>query len=168
MQFKYCPNCASDSIEFDDIKKYSCPDCGLEYYHNTASAVIAILVYKGKIVFTIRNQNPSKGCLDLPGGFSDPDETAEEAVRREVKEELSVELEKIEYLGTFPNTYFYKDFQYTTCDVVYVSEISELPYNIEKEEISEIRLISPTEIPFDEIPFNSIKCCLSEFIKTVE
>lgn len=164
MSFNYCPNCASRSVRYDGMKKYSCPDCGFEFYNNTASAVAGILLYNDTILFTVRNQEPQKGKLDLPGGFTDPGESAEEALIREVHEELGIKINALKYVGTFPNTYPYKGFKYTTCDVVYAAEINELPQVIEEDEISEIKLIHPDDINLDAIPFSSIRNAIAFFI----
>lgn len=53
-----------------------------------------------------RAQEPQKGEWDLPGGFLEYDETAEECVLREIQEETGMTNVVIkEYLGTFPSTY---------------------------------------------------------------
>jgi NAD+ diphosphatase len=43
-----------------------------------------------KILLGKRNRQPDKGKLNLPGGFVDPDETLEQAIARELKEELGL------------------------------------------------------------------------------
>lgn len=80
--FKYCPNCSSQNLTYVNNFKLHCSDCDFVLYHNIAAAVAIIFTYEDKILFTERNVDPDKGKLDLPGGFIDPNETAEEAACR--------------------------------------------------------------------------------------
>lgn len=161
--FNQCPNCGSSDIDFKDNKKFSCRECGFIYFHNVAAAVGVVLEYGKKIFLIKRAKEPSKGKLDLPGGFVDPNESAEEAVIREIKEELKVDIKEPKYLGSYPNVYKYKDVLYHTCDLFYYCKIDICPKNFDAEEIMELILTNPSEVPEDEIAFESVKKCLSLF-----
>ena len=161
--FNYCPACGSGDISFDDIKKVGCRDCSFTYYHNVAAAVAAILEYDKKIVLIERAKDPGKGKLDLPGGFVDPKESAEEAIKREIKEELTINLRELRYLGSCPNIYKYEDVIYHTCDLFFYSKIDALSADFDRTEIEELILINPLEIPDDRIAFESVKMGLGIF-----
>ena len=45
--FKNCPRCGKTGIRSYQINALKCPTCGFLYFHNTASAVAAIIVDKG-------------------------------------------------------------------------------------------------------------------------
>lgn len=64
-----------------------------------------------------RAKDPAKGTLDLPGGFVDLHESAEEAVRREVKEETGLDVKSSRYLFSIPNIYLYSGFEVHTEDL---------------------------------------------------
>lgn len=162
--FKYCPNCSSESISYDGLKKYVCETCGWTYYQNAATAVMAILTCKGKLLFTVRAKNPEIGKLDFPGGFVDPGETAEHALYRELHEELGLTNLEFEYLGSAVNRYEYKNICYPTCDLIYTTQISTLPQTIDPKEIADIRLLSPDEINFEEIGFQSVKAAIQLYL----
>ena len=58
------------------------------YYFNPSSAVACFIRNsRGELLLVRRAKEPAKGRLDLPGGFVDMHESAEEAAQREVKEE---------------------------------------------------------------------------------
>jgi NAD+ diphosphatase len=154
--FKYCPNCRSENIVFDKNTKYNCNDCELEFFQNIAAGVVGIYTFEGKILFQVRAQEPAKGKLDAPGGFMNIGETAEEALRRETKEEIGLDLNDFTYLGTAPNVYPYKGFIYNVCDLIFHKEISKLPDKFDKSEVVEIIMIETEKIVENEIAFPSI------------
>lgn len=162
--FRYCPSCGSKGILFDGVKELRCQTCSFTYFHNSAAAVGIILEYGDQILLIKRNNEPSKGKLDLPGGFVDPNESVEEAAKREVREELNMELGMLKYLGSQPNTYEYKGVTYKTCDLFFSSRIDTIPTDLDKTEIKELILVSRSEIPLEEIAFESTKKML-RFLK---
>lgn len=124
--FIYCPKCGSKKIENKANRKWFCPECGFDLYNNVAAAVGVIIFDKDfNILLEKRAKNPRKDYLALPGGFVDPDETAEEAVIRECKEEIGAEIKDIKFLCTFPNTYEYKNIVYKTCDMFFTAKLPE-------------------------------------------
>ncbi|MBN2182683.1 MAG: NUDIX domain-containing protein [Sedimentisphaerales bacterium] len=163
--FEYCPSCGSKEIYFDNIKMFRCEACSFTFFHNVAAAAAAVLEYEGKILTIKRDLEPAKGKLDLPGGFVDPKETAEEGLRREIKEELNIDLGEMKYLGSYPNIYKYKGVPYNTCDLIFYSKINAFPTQLEKSEIEELVLIDPANIPADKIAFESTIKALELFAK---
>ena len=164
--FKYCPNCASLNIEYKNNFKFVCLDCKFVLYHNIAAAVAVIIKHKNQILFTIRNVDPDKGKLDLPGGFIDPKENAEAAACREIKEELGLSLSEnnLKYITTAPNNYLYKNVLYRTMDIFYEYELhSQTEMNLEKEEIKGIVWLSIENIDLNAIGFVSIKKVINDY-----
>ena len=70
-------------------------------YRNPTPTVDAILQKGSGVLMIRRKKDPFKGRLALPGGFVNEGETAEDAVRREVREEASLEVEPIDILGVY-------------------------------------------------------------------
>lgn len=178
--FKYCPSCACEKIKFTK-NVFRCPYCGLIFYQNTAAATGCLINIPDtdgeKIVFLVRGKDPSKGKLDLPGGFVDPGEGVLEGLYRELKEELNwtpgiPEGENLysvfKLFASFPNNYFYKGFNYNTCDMYFSLNAPGLkPEDLcmERSEISEIRFLKYTEIDFEELAFDSTKRAVKAYIE---
>ncbi|MCR4736164.1 MAG: NUDIX domain-containing protein [Treponema sp.] len=122
--FNFCPKCGGKSVKNHSNRKWTCPDCGYELYCNVAAAV-GVIIYdtKGNILLEVRAKNPRKGFLALPGGFVDADESAENAIVRECKEEIGVDLCDLRFLCTNPNTYEYKNVEYKTCDIFFTAKL---------------------------------------------
>jgi len=161
--FEYCPSCGSNAIAFDSFKKFYCKECNFTYFHNVAAAAAAVLEYDGRIVLVMRSREPCHGKLDLPGGFIDPNESAEDALRREIKEELSIELGTVGYLTSCPNFYEYKGIPYCTCDLFFYSRLDARPETFDESEIKELILLKPSDVQYDKIAFESTKACLKFF-----
>ncbi len=166
--FNHCPNCRIPEIFFDGTKEFRCQECSFTYFHNTAAAVGVILEYGEQIVLLKRNREPAKGKLDLPGGFVDPGESAEEAVRREVREELYMDLGALKYLSSYSNTYEYKGVTYTTCDLFFSNRIDALPTKFDISEIEQLILMRPSDIPEEHIAFESLKMWLNDFKRGID
>lgn len=114
--FTVCPVCGGKNI-ISTPRKWTCPDCLFDLYNNVAASV-AIIIYDNErnILLLERAKEPRSGFMALPGGFVDPDESLEEAAKRECFEETHYALTSAKYLCSFPNSYEYKGVHYKTCD----------------------------------------------------
>lgn len=67
----------------------------------------AAIVKDGRALATVRARDPEKGRLDVPGGFLGPGEHPLDALKREVREELGIEIDaRVEDLVSMvPHTY---------------------------------------------------------------
>lgn len=99
-------------------KSKQCTTCGFVYYFNPSSAVACFIRNAaGEILLVRRAKDPAKDTLDLPGGFVDMHESAEEAAHREVKEETGLDITECRYLFSIPNLYMYSGFEVHTVDM---------------------------------------------------
>lgn len=165
--FDYCPSCGSKDIRFDGIKEFRCKVCSFTYYHNVAIGVGAILELDGKIVVIERGKEPGKGKLDLPGGFVEAGETAEEALVREVREEIGIAMSgaALQYFGSYPNMYKYKGVVYQTCDLFFHCRTELRPKDFDEQEVQSVSLVNPAELSPDKIAFPSVRSCLGRFLQ---
>ena len=76
-----------------------CKECGYTVYPRIAPAVI-VLVTKGDRVLLQRNTHYKGVVWSLVAGFVDAGESLEDAVRREIREEASIEVKDIRYFGS--------------------------------------------------------------------
>jgi len=101
---KYCPECASTLIlrRIDGVDRKVCvsPECGFVHWDNPVPVVAALIEYQGKIVLARNSQWPD-GMFSLVTGYLERSETPEEAVVREVKEELGLDSKAQEFIGCY-------------------------------------------------------------------
>ena len=73
----------------------------------TIKVVAAIIIKDGQVFATQRGYGEFKGWWEFPGGKMEPGESPQEALRREIREELDAEIEVRELLETvewdYPN-----------------------------------------------------------------
>ena len=99
----YCTTCGQETIA-QTPNHYICAN----QHHNYVDAVPAGIAYvlKGdQVLFGVRSTPPNPGKLNIPGGFLEIGETAEQAALREIKEELGIDVELIDYLGSYATHY---------------------------------------------------------------
>ena len=153
--FIYCPKCSSGNLVNRDNKAISCKDCDYVFYQNNASAVAVIIKHEDQIVLVKRARNPKRGMLDFPGGFVDPFESLEEAVHREIAEELGIELEEVKYLDSAPNVYEYRGVTYLTTDCYFTGRAKDFSQIKPADDVSDYILVDPKEIDLDQMAFES-------------
>ncbi len=102
---KYCPQCGPELVQsqMDEKVRKHCPDatdCGYVYWNNPVPVVGAIVEHEGDIILA-RNAAWPLEWYGLITGFLEKGESAEQGILRELKEELSLEGEIVEFVGIY-------------------------------------------------------------------
>lgn len=100
---KYCPNCRAILVlrNLDDRERLHCEEsCGFVHWGNPTPVVAAIVEYQEKILLA-RNAQWPEGWFALITGFLEAAETPQQAVIREVKEELNLDAEIESFVGNY-------------------------------------------------------------------
>lgn len=91
--FRFCPVDGTALDEPDKEEGSRCGQCGRTWYRNSSPVVGCVIVRDGKALLTERGIEPHKGKLDTPGGFLLNGEHPIDGLKRELKEELGIEIE---------------------------------------------------------------------------
>jgi ADP-ribose pyrophosphatase YjhB (NUDIX family) len=174
-KFQYCPVCGSNKFEINNFKSKKCSSCGFTYYANPCSATAAIILRTvsdasgnshEEMLAVQRAKDPAKGTLDLPGGFCDMYETVEEGMRREIKEEIGLEVDEITYLFSSPNVYQYSGMGVHTLDMDFLVRLKgEIPQIHAADDATEARWIPIDEINPEEFGLTSIRNAVIRFLR---
>lgn len=100
---KYCGVCGAPMTFHTDISK-RCTGCGKEVWPQLATAII-VLIHKGDEILLVRAKNFRHEFFGLVAGFVETGETLEEAVHREVLEEVGLTITNVRYFGSQPWPY---------------------------------------------------------------
>lgn len=165
--FKFCPKCGDNKILWRELRRsYKCEVCNFDYYVNNSAAVACLITNNlGEILLTRRAFDPNKGMLDLPGGFVEPLETAEEAVIREIREELNLVVTKIKYLVSYPNLYPFSGIVVPTIDLAFTCEVNGLKSMKPDDDVASIEFIHPRKIDMNELCADSMKRIIQFYLQ---
>ena len=104
---QFCSQCGSPTDPHATDRARVCHNCGLQSFPRLSPAII-VRVTRGRELLLARSPRFPKGRYSVLAGFVEPGETLEEAVIREVREEVGIEIEEIRYFGSqpwpFPNS----------------------------------------------------------------
>ena len=163
-QFRFCPACGAGALERHSEKSVRCAGCGFLYYFNAAAAVAALITDReGRLLVTRRAHDPVRGTLDLPGGFVDARESAEEALQREIREELNLEITGLRYLFSVSNIYDYQRVRYHTLDMAFTCEVHDLAALQTSDEVADVLFLRRAELDVSAFGLASIKEIITRF-----
>lgn len=162
--FEFCPRCGSKQFEINGERSRHCADCNLTYYANASASTAAFITNsKGEILLTTRAFNPAKGMLDLPGGFVDMNETAEEAIIREIKEELNINIQDPQYLFSLPNEYEFSGITIHTLDLFFLVKIDDNTIITTDDDVASAQFFDLKHVNTENIGLKSIKTAIEKF-----
>lgn len=134
------------------MEKESCEICA---FKNPKATSTAIIIQNNKLLLLKRNQEPFLGLWDLPGGFLQKNEIPKEALKRELEEELNVNVVSFEFIKTIAGSYQWKEKNIPILDHFYLTEISG--DIILDPENSELAFVDLKTLSADTVAFESGK-----------
>lgn len=103
-RYRYCPHCAhalEDRLVESKLRQI-CPACNFIHFPDPKVAVVALIEQGERVLLIRRAVEPARGLWALPGGYMDAGEMPEDALRREIQEEVGVSIRVAELLEIFP------------------------------------------------------------------
>ena len=98
---RYCGRCGNPTEKKADERAKICPRCGLVNYPRLSPAMIVAVRKGDRILLAHSKRFPGK-FYSVLAGFVEPGETLEECVKREVREEVGIEVQNVRYFGSQP------------------------------------------------------------------
>jgi len=136
---QYCSQCgAKTSKKLNEYAKV-CSNCGFTVYPRISPCVIVAVLNEDKILL-IRSKHFKVDFYTVISGFVESGETLEECLRREVKEEVGIEVKNISYFGSqpwpFPDSLM----------IAFTAEYDSGDITIDEEEIVDARWFTAGEL----------------------
>ncbi|MFT6750286.1 MAG: NAD+ diphosphatase [Candidatus Azotimanducaceae bacterium] len=104
---KYCGQCGGATTIENSDRSRSCTICNIHFYPRLSPSII-VLVTKGEEVLLAKNAHARANFYSTLAGFIEPGESIEEAVHREVMEEVGIKIKNLKYFSSqswpFPNS----------------------------------------------------------------
>ncbi len=158
----YCPDCGgrlrAPLPELEGNPPLVCTACGQPVYLDPKVAAACVVDLGGRLVLLRRAQRDSAyGRWILPGGHVDRGEVVTRAARREVAEEvgLEVELEGLVGVYSYPGN--------PVVLIVYAARAVSGSLKASGEAL-EVRAFAPRELPWDQFGFTSTADALKDYL----
>lgn len=163
--FHYCPHCGSPNFIEHNFKSKQCMRCHFTYYANPSAATACFIINEKKeLLIAKRAKEPAKGTLDLPGGFVDMGENAEDAIRREIAEETSLIIDNPKYLFSLPNIYHYSGMEIHTLDLFFEVKINQEYCPKAADDVAELFFMPLTQLSPESFGLNSIQAAIKKYL----
>lgn len=137
---QHCGQCGGATVPSDFDRSRQCPDCNQLYYPRLAPSII-VLVTRGEELLLARNVHARGKFYSTLAGFIEPGESIEEAVHREVREEVGIRIRNLAYFGSqawpFPNSLM----------LGFHAEYDSGEFVLQDDEIAEARWFHYTDLP---------------------
>lgn len=144
-EMHFCSVCGKPLVESGELSARECPVCHKIYFPRIEPCVI-VLVHKGEKILLARHAQRNQDIYACIAGFIESGETAEQAVKREVKEEIGIEIQNVVYKGSqswpFPDQLM----------LAFTAEYKSGEIVLQKEEISDAGWFSKDECPATPLP----------------
>jgi NAD+ diphosphatase len=98
---QFCGRCGTATVLKEGERSRVCPSCAQLHYPRIAPAIM-VLVQRGSEFLLARSPHFPPGMYSALAGFTEPGETLEQTIVREVREEVSIEIDNIRYFASQP------------------------------------------------------------------
>lgn len=159
--YRYCPVCGGTLenrlLKPEEPERMICPGCRFVFYLDPKVVACVITEINGQIVMLRRGIPPGIGLWAIPGGFVDAGESVTDAAAREAWEEVRLNVAINSLVGVYSYTGI------SSVIIVYEATVLEgVPQAA--DEVLEVQLFAPSEIPWGEIAFSSTRDALRDYL----
>lgn len=141
---RFCGACATKMVFAEGDRSAKCPACGHSAYPRISPAMM-VLVTKGEEILLARHAGNRGVFATALAGFLEAGESIEEAVHREVFEEVGLKVKDLRYFGSQPWPFPH------SLMVAFTAEYAGGDIVLDPNEIAEARWYGPNDAP-PEIP----------------
>ena len=156
---QYCGRCGSSTEPKPNERAKVCPQCRLINFPRISPAVI-VAVLKGDRILLAHARRFRPRLYSVIAGFVEPGEALEECVRREIKEEVGIEVKNIRYFGSqswpFPNSLM----------LAFTADYASGKITIDKTEIIDAGWFQANNLPSIPDKISISRCLLDWFVET--
>lgn len=159
MTFQFCGRCGAKTQLDEKDMMLKCPKCGQMHYPRIAPAII-VAIRKGDELLMAKHSYHEKIRYALIAGFVEPGETIEEAVHREVLEEVGIKIKNLQYKRSqtwpFPNSLMFG----------FSAEYESGDIKVDGDEILTAKWIKKEDVEPSETDISIASWLIEEFLKS--
>jgi NAD+ diphosphatase len=137
---RFCARCGTPTDIADGGHMRECPACGAHHFPRTDPAVIMLITDDQDRALLGRQPSWPEGRFSTLAGFVEPGETLGDAVRREVMEEVGIEVGDVTYAASQPWPFP------SSLMLGFVGKALKTEIRVDQDEIAEARWFSRDEV----------------------
>lgn len=99
-QHRYCGQCGQPTKALSGEPAMTCTPCSLRFYPRISPCIIVLVTRGPEVLLAQGVRHRSSGWYSTLAGFVETGESAEQAVHREIREEVGVEVTGLRYQGS--------------------------------------------------------------------
>lgn len=141
---RFCGACATPTVHVDGERCLRCPQCGHAAYPRISPAMM-VLVRRGSSLLLARHKNSPTRFFTALAGFLEAGESIEDAIHREVMEEVGLKVDQLRYFGSQPWPFPH------SLMVAFSAEYVSGEIVVDENEIEEANWFGPDD-PFPKVP----------------
>lgn len=157
-EHRFCGKCGTAMIDRRSELARKCPNCNFISYPRLSPAVIMSVV-RGNHILLARAPHFPVGMYSTLAGFVEPGETLEEAVYREVCEEVAISVDNIRYVASQPWPFPH------SLMIGFTSTYKSGEIHIDQKELEDARWFSPADLPILPSKISISRLLIDNFIK---
>jgi len=158
----FCRRCETQ-LRNTERHVYTCENGHIIFANASPASCLWILNENNEVLVAVRALEPKIGWLDTPGGFIDEKETSEEAISRELQEEMGLlpnDYTKPTYLLSALDTYEYKGETIDVLTHTYYAKLVGSPTIHPQDDVAKAYFAPLHTIEVDKFCFNSSRLSL--------
>jgi NAD+ diphosphatase len=138
---RFCGRCGERTEETPGERARRCPACGLLAFPRLAPAIIVLVERDDGRALLARNARFPSSMYSCLAGFVEPGETIEQAVVREVREEVGIEVHDLRYMGSQPWPFPH------SLMIGFTARWKSGEVQVDGKEIADARWFAPDDLP---------------------
>lgn len=170
MEMNYCRRCGA---KFTDKNNhiYKCSNNHTIYANSSPAVAIILTNQNGDVVVTKRATEPKKGLLDLPGGYCDGPENLEDAIERELQEELGLAVSqytKPSYLCSYIDYYDYADECLPFLSTIFTAQLTEEVAIQANDDVEDAYFVPAKDIDANMFCFSNVQKAFNIYLNKLK
>jgi NAD+ diphosphatase len=153
----FCGRCGAETEPHPHELARVCPRCRAHYYPRITPAVI-VRVDDGERILLARRAGLARPFFSVLAGFVEPGETLEETVRREVREEVGIDVDDVRYFGSQPWPFP------SQLMIGFTARYAGGGLHVDDAELAEAGWFAPDELPPIPGPFTIARRLIDDFV----
>ena len=159
--FRFCGQCGHPTTELLDERAKVCKRCGLTNYPRLSPSII-VSVIRNDTILLARSPRFPLGMYSILAGFVEPGETLEDCIRREIREEVTIEVDNIRYFGSqnwpFPHSLM----------IGFTADYARGEIKIDNQEIVDAQWFTINDLPKLPGSYSIARQIIDDFITTMK